>query len=626
VTPTQTIYGQAAIFTALVSSRSGRPTGKVVFKEGSTTLGSVDIGSNRIATLSIATLGVGNHSIIAYYQGNGRFAPSASAAQVQPVSPAHDTILLESSPPTSTPVSPGQQVTLTANVVGVTIGAGKPTGTVQFLDNGRPLGAPVPLDATGDATFSTSFGGMGTQTLTAKYLGDGHFQGAISTPLSLVVSGSRKAPSVTVLTSPATLAPGRPLTLTARVSAGRPGLSPPTGEVQFMVDGRNVDGPSALGPGGKVTVTFTGLQVGGHTVTAVYLGNGRYATSSQTLPLQVNSSTRGSSETSLTASGGTVGVGGQVTMTAQVKAPSATAVFPSGQVQFLVDGKAQGQPVALDVSGKALLTLTFARPGGHRVTVRYLGDANYYPSSSSAMTIQVHAGHQAASVTTLTSSVATAAAGQKVVLTARVVAGSGGTGRPTGKVQFLVNGNALGQPVQLDSRGMAVLAITTLPPGTDHITVRYLGNGNFSPSNSREQVVKVSRPQAQDAVVVSSSGNPGTVGHSVTFTAQVTAPVTRAHPLTGKVQFLVDGTPVGRPVALDAHGKAVWTISWNQAGTHKITARYLGNSFFSAVTSPVFVEKVAVVTDPNLARLIAAWPTLPESIRQAILALLDSRR
>jgi hypothetical protein len=282
--------------------------------------------------------------------------------------------------------------------------------------------------------------------------------------------------------------------------------------------------------------------------------------------------------------------------------------------------------VALDVSGKAFLTLTFARLGGHTVTVRYLGDANYNPSSSSAVTIQVNAGHQAASVTTLTSSVTTAAAGQKVVLTTKVVAASGGAGRPTGKVQFLVNGKALGQPVQLDDKGMAVLAVTTLPSGTVHLTVRYLGNGNFGPSTSRERVVKVGQPPARDAVVVSSSGNPGMVGHWVQFTAQVTAPATRAHPLTGKVQFLVDGTPVGRPVALDAHGKAVWTTSWSQAGTHRITARYLGNSFFGAVTSPVFVEKVAVVTDPNLARLIAAWPTLPESIRQAILALLDSRR
>jgi hypothetical protein len=65
----------------------------------------------------------------------------------------------------------GQSVTLTATV---TSGAGTPSGTVQFKDNGNNLGAPVALNA-GVAQFTTSTLASGNHPITADYNGDTNF-------------------------------------------------------------------------------------------------------------------------------------------------------------------------------------------------------------------------------------------------------------------------------------------------------------------------------------------------------------------------------------------------------------------------------------------------------------------
>jgi hypothetical protein len=63
-------------------------------------------------------------------------------------------------------------VTFTATV---TSGAGTPTGTVQFKDNGANLGGPIALNASGRAQLTTSALTVGTHTITADYSGDANF-------------------------------------------------------------------------------------------------------------------------------------------------------------------------------------------------------------------------------------------------------------------------------------------------------------------------------------------------------------------------------------------------------------------------------------------------------------------
>src|SRR5262249_15562267 len=63
----------------------------------------------------------------------------------------------------------GQSVTFTATV---TSGAGTPTGNVQFKDGASSLGAPVALNGSGQAQFTTSSLTSCTHTIAADYLVD----------------------------------------------------------------------------------------------------------------------------------------------------------------------------------------------------------------------------------------------------------------------------------------------------------------------------------------------------------------------------------------------------------------------------------------------------------------------
>ena len=65
-------------FTARVtSSGPNAPTGKVIFKDGTSAIGSA-ILSGGLGKLTTATLGIGTHPITVSYQGDEVSAPSAS--------------------------------------------------------------------------------------------------------------------------------------------------------------------------------------------------------------------------------------------------------------------------------------------------------------------------------------------------------------------------------------------------------------------------------------------------------------------------------------------------------------------------------------------------------------------
>ena len=71
-------YGTAVAFTATVVPAA---PGSVVFKDGSTTLGTVTLVSGQATfTTSATALALGSHSITAYYGGSGSFTASTSAA------------------------------------------------------------------------------------------------------------------------------------------------------------------------------------------------------------------------------------------------------------------------------------------------------------------------------------------------------------------------------------------------------------------------------------------------------------------------------------------------------------------------------------------------------------------
>lgn len=95
------------------------------------------------------------------------------------------------------------------------------------------------------------------------------------------------------------------------------------------------------------------------------------------------------------------------------------------------------------------------------------------------------------------------------------------------------------------------------------------------------------------AISVTTSNASVNSGVSVTFTATVT-PAGPPTP-TGTVQFVVDGTNTGSPVAL-AGGQATFSTSALSGGAHAITATYSGDSNYQASTSLALTETVNVIT------------------------------
>ena len=95
----------------------------------------------------------------------------------------------------SDPLTFGQPVTFTADVSVQAPGAGTPTGSIQFTDNGSPLGAAVPLTGL-EAKYTTATLGGGAHHVQASYAGDGNFNASSSAvidrtvPCSATVIGS----------------------------------------------------------------------------------------------------------------------------------------------------------------------------------------------------------------------------------------------------------------------------------------------------------------------------------------------------------------------------------------------------------------------------------------------------
>jgi hypothetical protein len=76
--------GSNVIFTAVVSTGAGIPSGSVTFKDGSFTLGTVSLSGSK-AVFSTFKLSVGTHSITAVYDGDGNFNGSASSVLPQKI-------------------------------------------------------------------------------------------------------------------------------------------------------------------------------------------------------------------------------------------------------------------------------------------------------------------------------------------------------------------------------------------------------------------------------------------------------------------------------------------------------------------------------------------------------------
>ena len=296
----------------------------------------------------------------------------------------------------------------------------------------------------------------------------------------------------------------------------------------------------------------------------------------------------------LTAAPTTITTAQTAVFTATVS--STTAGTPSGTVQFSSNGANLGTAVTL-AGGKAVTpTLPFTTAGTFTITAAYSGDT-VYAASTTSITFTVTAPVLPATTTVLTANTASITTQGSVLLTATVTSTSAGT--PTGTVQFSrVSGTttvSLGTAVTV-SAGKATFTASGLPAGTYTLIATYSGDSNFAGSVSTTTVPLTVTSIPTSTAISAISNTAPTATTAITFTATVLPATANSAAPTGTVQFF-DATATTPFTTATLSGTTATTAAVTlAAGTHSITAMYVGDTVFGSSASSAATLTVAPVT------------------------------
>ncbi len=178
--------------------------------------------------------------------------------------------------------------------------------------------------------------------------------------------------------------------------------------------------------------------------------------------------------------------------------------------------------------------------------------------------------------------------GQTASILATVTENSG-TGTPTGKITFVVDGSSQA-PVTL-SAGAAGFTLTGLSVGQHFITASYNGDlGNQASSTGAAGQLEIDVNPAPSTTTLAISSNNVPVGQSVTLTATVSISTTGTP--TGSVAFMNGSATLGFGT-LGANNVATYTTSSLPSGMDSLTAQYVGDSHFLASTSSALIITVS---------------------------------
>ena len=564
-------FGQPVTLTDTLPTQNGIvPTGTVTFYNGNTSLGTGTVNASGVATLTTGALPVGTDSVTAVYGGDGNYSSVTSNAVAEKVSKNIGTGTLTTS--NATPDA-GQSVTLTDTLPSVN--GVQPTGTVTFYSGTTSLGTGT-VNSSGVATLATTALPVGTDSVTAVYGGDGNYASTTSNAVSETVT--KNTDNATLTASSTSAAFGQPITLTDTL----PTLNGivPTGTVTFY-NGSTAIGTGTLNSSGVATLTTGSLPVGADSITAVYGGDNNYGTNTSN-PVTVTVSKNAGSDT-LSTSNASPSYSQTVTLTDTLS--SSNGVVPTGTVTFY-NGSASLGTGTVNSAGVATLTTGALPVGTDSVTAVYGGDSNYSSSTSNAVTETVA---KASETGTLTTSNASPTLGQSVTLTDTLATVNGTA--PTGTVTFYSGTTSLGTGT-VNSSGIATLATSALPVGTDTVTAVYGGDSNYSTGTSNAVTETVSKGNGSDALTASTTAP--SYGQSITLTD--TLPIVNGVTPTGTVTFY-NGTAVIGTGTVNSSGvatlsTATLTTTSLPVGTNSITAVYGGDGNYSSATSNPLVITV----------------------------------
>jgi len=540
------LSGQTVTLTAnllVVPPGAGAPTGTVAFKNGASNIpgcGAVPlVGLTATCNTSFMT---GSYTLTAVYSGDSNFNGSTSGGllQVVVISPTTLTLVDLTAPSTNY----GQTATFKA-----TVSPAAALGFVTFKRAGIDIAGCVNVPVIAAmATCNTTALPAGDNPISAVFTPTSDHSGSTSSVIFHLVN---KAPTTTVVTrSPnASTVCGQPITFTATVSSAS---GTPTGIVVFKADGTNFAQVNLTA--GVASFTIANLAVGPRVISAVYLGDTNFATSTGTLNHTVSAA---SSLVTLATSGSPTVFGQPVTFTATVSPVAPSTGTPSGMVNFK-DGASVIGSATLNGAGVATFTTTNLAVGSRSITADYLGDGCHGAATSAILTQVVN---KANTTVTVTASPSPSLLGSPVTFTATVAAVAPGGGTPTGTVTFKDGATNIAGCIGVALvGGQATCTTSSLTLGVHTINADYSGSSNHNASTGSVSHT-VSNTPVDLAVLKTANPNPVQAGLDLTYSITVTnlsstaTSATLTDPLPPEVTF-VSSTPPG---------------GWSCAGTTTVT-------------------------------------------------------
>lgn len=429
------------------------------------------------------------------------------------------TVALAAAP---SPVAAGQSVTLTATVTPTATYASVPTGTIEFQDGGNALGTAVTLDATGNATYTSTTLVPGTHSLTAVYSGDSTYPTGNGAQ-TLVVNGLTA--TVTVTPSPASITTASSLSVTITVTGSG---ATPAGTV--TLSGGSFTSAAATLASGSATITIpaNSLSAGSDTLTVSYSGDANYgpatgtATETVTTPLTPSITVIPATSTSVATSSLSV----TVTVTGSGATPSGTVTL-SGGGYTSVSTTLSGGIATIVIPANSLSA------GNDTLAATYSGDSNYAAATgATAGTAPVTvSATPLASTVTVTPAATTLGSGSTLSVPV-LVTGAGVT--PTGTVTLSGGGYTSTAATLSSGSSTFTIPANSLSAGTDTLTVSYSGDSNYVAGTGTASVTVTASVFSLSASTPAAvaSGTPATSTITVTSTTGYSGAVTLACALT----------------------------------------------------------------------------------------------
>jgi hypothetical protein len=279
-------------------------------------------------------------------------------------------------------------------------------------------------------------------------------------------------------------------------------------------------------------------------------------------------------------------LGQAVTFTASVSAVGSAATTPTGSVDFK-EGGTDLTPGGVTLNGAAQATFTISSlaVGSHTITATYGGSTSFL-SSTGDDTASPQVVNKASTSTAVSSAPNPSVSGQLVTVTATVAPVAPGGGTPTGTVTFTVSDLVEMKP--LNGSGQATFSFPFVGTGMLTITASYGGDMDFLTSMGNDSASPQVVNKASTTTTLTSAPNPSSSGTTVTFTATVAVVAPGTGTPSGKVNFTEGATTLAPSATLNGSGQATFTTSTLSAGSHTITASYLGDArpgFDSFLTS-----------------------------------------